>query len=136
LVLFVVERRQMTAFAGPGQQPFAGTSPARGSGSGLRAPAPPNRVATAASAPPRIAWLAATDNVGMRTLLLLSLSMFCGCTHEPDAPAKAAPSSDLALPVTGPMQARERLLQDLRQQQNAANQRNQDFESTVGSDGR
>ena len=72
-------------------------------------------------------------------LLLTVLSLTaCGSEAKPavtpvGTPAEepAAPSSDFALPVTAPMRARERLLNDLKQRNSAARQRANQFGEAI-----
>lgn len=73
----------------------------------------------------------------MRTLPTLTMFLLCaGCGRAPDtaAPARPAPTSDLAAPVLAPMAARERLLEDLEQQKQQARDRAAQFDAVTGDD--
>lgn len=67
-------------------------------------------------------------------LLLAPLLLAVGCTRkdQPRDPAPPAETPALALPVVAPMQARDRLLQDLEQQKAAAQARKAEFEAVLG----
>lgn len=79
--------------------------------------------------------IAASMRITRSAVLLTLLSLTaCGSEAKPaGTPVEepAAPSSDFALPVTAPMKARERMLQDLEQRNNAARQRGDQFETTL-----
>lgn len=65
----------------------------------------------------------------MRNLLIVASLLLCtGCGRTPEAP----PQSELAAPVLAPMQARERLLEDLEQQQQQARDRSAQFDDAAG----
>lgn len=68
----------------------------------------------------------------MRNLLILASLLLCaGCGRTTDT-ATPAPQSDFAAPVLAPMQARERLLEDLEQQQQQARDRSAMFDDAAG----
>jgi hypothetical protein len=59
-------------------------------------------------------------------LAALSLTS-CGSKDEPV-------KSDLTLPITAPMQARERLLHDMKKNKDAAKERERKFDETIDRD--
>ena len=69
---------------------------------------------------------AAADESSMKALALLVFAVLaagCGSSGEPASAEPAPPSSEFALPVTAPMQARERMLHDLDKQKQLARDR-------------
>lgn len=76
----------------------------------------------------------------MNAWALIAGLVFCaGCRRspEPPPPAPTTPatgSSSLAAPVTAPMAARDRLLHDLRQQNQQARERAESCETAVDRD--
>ena len=88
-------------------------------------------------------WPAKVDRANMRNLrgLVFSAALFLtvGCTRrdkpgDPSQPGASQPveTPALALPVVAPMQARERLLDDMQRQKAAAQARKAEFEAIVG----
>lgn len=86
---------------------------------------------------------AKVDRATMRILrgvvFSAALVLTVGCTRkdkasDPSLPGEGQPveTSALALPVVAPMQARERLLDDMRRQQAAAQARKAEFEAITG----
>lgn len=75
------------------------------------------------------------DNAVMRRVLLVLMLGVTACGSEdidrstPEVPA--APANDLALPVTAPMAVRERLLEDLEEQNRAARERSRDLDALI-----
>lgn len=73
----------------------------------------------------------------MRTVLGTFLGTACllvaGCTPKAKADAPASPprTPALALPVVAPIQARDRLLQDMEQQKAAARARKAEFDAVI-----
>ena len=71
--------------------------------------------------------------------LVLFAALLAGCGGEPQhpapgepTPAAPAPSAEAALPVTAPMQARDRLLHDLEKQSRQARDRAAALEQVIG----
>lgn len=86
---------------------------------------------------------AGVDRANMRNLrgvvLGAVLVLTVGCTRkdkpsDPSQPGEGQPAETpaLALPVVAPMQARERLLDDMQRQKAAAEARKAEFEAIVG----
>ncbi len=77
----------------------------------------------------------AADNAGMRRVLLLTMLWLTACgseTPDPKDPeVPPAPSSELALPVTAPMAVRQRLLGDLKAQNEAARERGANLDTII-----
>lgn len=67
-------------------------------------------------------------NVRRIAAVLAALSLTaCGSKDEPT-------KSDLALPITAPMAARERLLHDMKKNKDAARDRERQFEKAIETD--
>ncbi|MCA8975094.1 MAG: hypothetical protein KDC98_10250 [Planctomycetes bacterium] len=62
----------------------------------------------------------------------LVVIVFAGCGGGTDA--AVSPSAELALPVTTPMQVRERLLNDLEREKVKARERRKAMDEVVGGD--